>query len=467
MPRQSPPAARLIGLALAGSVTTLVAEPSNTTSKLMGLAAFNLDQGPVGRTSSVETRMAELDSNPFWSTTSMSGQAIFDIDSNFSGFTKKQFGVPTDWLQVGAVAGYTNNAYNLSDPWNRSSSYIGGSVDWFKTVPLPNGSAYFGVDASHFFYANHLLDRNGSDDDLQQYGLRAGLFLNLTPSVQFSTRNQFCYGAFGTFGLGTVRTGVLDADLSSWRSESYLNYRIGQGGFGGASGFYLGGYNENGGKMWDNTRYQVSQEFYYRTGGPTFFINGRYGWNNFWNSPSDNYDARYYGFMGGLRGNFPCGVGYEFGAGWERWQYSDPFLNDRNTFRAEARIEGRITDRSSLSFLADYGIQPMFPNEGGLWLLDPQGLRSQIRYDYLINDRLNAHVYVENQLLDGTVIKGAPTAGYDRNGFGLGLDWKPLANRSALTISPGFTWMFTDRNTTLGGESNDQFIGTIRTTFSF
>ena len=60
MPRQSTPAARLIGLALAGSVTTLVAEPSNTTSKLMGLAAFNLDQGPVGRTSSVETRMAEL-----------------------------------------------------------------------------------------------------------------------------------------------------------------------------------------------------------------------------------------------------------------------------------------------------------------------------------------------------------------------------------------------------------------------
>ena len=468
MPRHSQPAARLIGLALAGSATALIAEPPPATiPKLMGLAAFNLDQGPVGRTSSVDTRMAELDANPFWSPTSPSGQAIFDIDSNFSGFTKKQFGGPSDWLQFGAAAGYTNNAYNVPDPWKRSSPYFGGAVDWFKTVPLANGTAYFGVDASHYFYTDHLLPRSGSDDDLQQYGLRGGLFLNLAPNLQFSTRNQFSYGSFGTFGMGTVRTGVLDMDLSSWRSESFLNYRFGPGGFGGATGFYFGGYNENGGQYWDNSRYHISQEFYYSNGGPTFFVNGRYGWNNFWHAPSDNYDARYCGFMGGLRGNFPCGVGYEFGAGWERWQYNDSFLKDRNVFRAEARIEGRINEHSSLSFLADYGIQPLLPNEGSLWLLDPQGLRSQIRYDYRINDRLDAHAFVENQLLDGNIINGAPTARYNRSGFGLGLDWTPLPDNNKLTVSPGITWTFTDRNSTLGGQNNDQVIGTLRTTFSF
>ena len=82
-------------------------------------------------------------------------------------------------------------------------------------------------------------------------------------------------------------------------------------------------------------------------------------------------------------------------------------------------------------------------------------------------DRLDAHAFVENQLLDGNIINGAPTARYNRSGFGLGLDWKPLPDNNKLTVSPGITWTFTDRNSTLGGQNNDQFIGTLRTTFSF
>ena len=218
------------------SVATRLAELGSnqfsTTTKLSGLATFNLNNSFTG-----SGHLAELGSNQFSTTTKLRGDAVLNLGRN--GFV------------VDGTLGYTNNAWNALSPNDVSSSYAGVGVQWLKDFQVRSGTAYLGFDASHFLFENDLPHRDGNDENLGQYGLQGGVFLNLAPNVQFTSRNQFSYGSFGNLGLGTVRSGILDSDLSAWRSESYLNYQFGRSGFGSATGLLIAGYNESSGNWWD------------------------------------------------------------------------------------------------------------------------------------------------------------------------------------------------------------------------
>ena len=367
-------------------------------------------------------------------------------------------------FRVSLLGGYTDNLHLLPDGWDHGSAFFGAGVRSFNMIQRPRGQAYIGLNLEGFYLEDHQYARDGGNSFLRDFTLNTGGTYKLGKSAALALRSQYDYTSFGTMGLGVARPGVLFDDVLRTNSDTKLHYRFdGRGlndpGLAATTSLFYTIYDEQGGGYGDFYRLQLAQEFAWNQGGPlTYYAQGRAGWTGF--QDLDQYDGAYFAGMIGARGACPnCGLNFDIAAGAERWSYDDAGLRDRTSFRVEASVEGKLTDRLGLRATGAYGIHSLLPN-AGVGLIDAEGFRGQLRATYTLNDKATLGLYAEYQDLNGNIRRGVPTVDQGHEALGADLHYKVSEN---IILTPGLLWL----NTNGDGPDGDAIIGTLRTTFTF
>jgi hypothetical protein len=364
---------------------------------------------------------------------------------------------------VSLYAGYTDNLYVEPSSYDHSTAYFGAGIRTFQIMDRGKFQGYFGVSLDNFILEDSEYSRSGGDSYLKDFTLHTGGQFKFSDSVALTTRSQYDFTSFGTLGAGVARPGVLNDDILRYNSDIQLRYRFDgkslyDPGVGLATGLSFTGFDERGSNYGDFYRAALSQELAWNPGGPlTYYAQGRAGLTDF--RDLSNYDGEFYAGLLGIRGTCPnCGLDFDVAAGAERWSYDYTGLRDRTSFRAEASVEGRLTDNLGLRFTGSYGIQSLLPNAGTNFI-DAKGFRGQLRLNYQPSSNLVLGLYGEYQNLDGDIHRSSSG---DLKNYVLGADFTyRLSDNIALT--PGIMWINQDN----GGPDSDAIIGTIRTTFTF
>jgi hypothetical protein len=367
-------------------------------------------------------------------------------------------------FRISVLGSYVDNPWMLHGGYEESSLLLGLGLRTFNAIKREKLYGYIGFNMDNYYLEDHLYSRDGGDSYLKDFTLNTGALYRFTDSCALYTRAQYDYTSFGTFGLGATQPGLLNSDVFRYSSNYQLRYRFdGRGlndpGIALSTAFLTTGYDEAGGNYGDFYRPIFSQEVACNQGGPlTYYLQGRLGWTDY--RSLGDYDADIYAGMLGVRGTCPnCGFTFDAAAGFESYSYDYHSLNDRTVFRAEVSAEGKLTDQIGLRATAVYGIHSLLPN-AGTGLIDAEGFRGQLRATYAWNDRLTLGLYGEYQDLKGDIHSGA--ADNDQRYFVVGADANYRV-ADGIYLTPGLIYMDQDGD----GQDADNFIGTIRTTFTF
>jgi hypothetical protein len=367
-------------------------------------------------------------------------------------------------FRVSVLGSYADNPWMLHGGHEESSLLLGLGIRTFNTLQRGKLYGYLGFNMDNYYLEDHLYSRDGGDSYLKDFTLNSGALYKFTDSCALHSRAQYDYTSFGTFGLGATQPGLLNSDVFRYNSSYQLRYRFdGRGlndpGIGLSTSFGTNGYDEAGGNYGDFYRPLFSQEVAYNPGGPlTYYVQGRLGWTDY--RSLGDYDADIYAGLLGVRGTCPnCGFTFDAAAGLESYSYDYHSLNDRTVFRAEVSAEGKLTDQIGLRVTAVYGIHSLLPN-AGTGLIDAEGFRGQLRATYSLNENVTFGLYGEYQDLKGDIHSGA--ADTDQRYYVVGADVN-YRIADGIYLTPGIIYM--DQNG--DGQDADNFIGTIRTTFTF
>ncbi len=367
-------------------------------------------------------------------------------------------------FRVSVLTSYADNPAMLYGGHEESSFLLGAGIRSFNTMQGKRYQAYLGFNMDNYYLEDHVFSREGGDSYLKDFTVNTGALYQLGKSVALSTRGQYDYTSFGTFGLGATQPGLLYSDVLRYASNTQLRYRfdgrgINDAGLALTTAFVTTGYEESGSDYGDFYRAFLSQEVAWNQGGPlTYYLQGRLGWSDY--RALGDYDADLYAGLLGVRGTCPnCNFTFDAAAGLENYSYDDHGLNDRTVFRAEVSADGKLTGQIGLRVTAAYGIHSLLPN-AGTGLIDAEGFRGQLRATYALNDKLTLGLYGEYQDLTGDIHSGA--ASTDQRYYVIGADVNyRLAD--GIYLTPGINYMDQSGD----GPDADNFIGTIRTTFTF
>jgi len=361
-------------------------------------------------------------------------------------------------FRVSLLGGYADNPWLLPNSHAESTFLAGLGLRSFNTLKGEKFQGYLGFNMDNYYFEEAAFSRDGGDNYLQDFTLNTGGLYKFSESVALSSRGQYDYTSFGTFGLGAARPGVLSSDVFRYTSNTQLRYRfdgraLNDPGLGLTTALIMTGYDEAGSSYGDFYRAFLLQELACNQGGPfTYYIQGRIGQSDY--RTQDYYNADIYGGMLGVRGACPnCGLTFDLAAGVENYSYDHYGLGDDTVFRAEFSAEGKVTSRIGLRATASYGLQSLLPNAGSSFL-DAEGFRGQLRATYAWNEQCTFGLYGEYQELDGFL------RSYSYYVIGADANCRVGEN---IYLTPGILYMAEDG----GFQDADNFIGTIRTTFTF
>ncbi|MEP2776682.1 MAG: hypothetical protein ABJQ29_10840 [Luteolibacter sp.] len=322
------------------------------------------------------------------------------------------------------------------------------------------GYGSVGASVTGLFFDDKISTQQDDDKNILNFGLNYRGRYYFTPDLSLSTKAYLNYGGIGSFGRGTLRQGVLNDYLTDIRTENYLNYSLTDD-VKARTGILTSYFNESGNRDYDSSSITLAQEFSFNSGNPLAhpYVFGSYGCSDYRN-PFTNLDSELLTLRGGLRGDLGCGVGYDISGGIQKIRYEDRFLRDATEPSFQATLFGSPIENLSIFVGAEHGIHEVFPNFGGMWMVNPVGTTLFARSFYKIDSSNGVGATLQQTFLDGENTRGRSGPEWERTSFQVHYDYKFTPQ---ITVTPSVGVLKVDN----GADSETDMFASVNVSYRF